>query len=245
MPGKRHPRSVKLAAVFLTRQSGIEAAAKTFGVDPRTIEAWTASGDLPQDEWTAIRDVLRARAGEMAAKGETSGLVATMTAAGIADRNVRYTTLIARREARRDPEAETERSVDDPVRAALDRLSPAAREHLRVLIAMRMWAGPAEGVDAGLVSDREDTTGLIRLIDAIGALSDEDLAIESAAAAAEWARVKDLPRPRTADAKLMAIVAESEPEPEPLRPEPVVKKPVDPGDAPGAWSVFGRFELRD
>jgi hypothetical protein len=98
---KRHSDATKLAAVFLAQQSSVDGAAEALGIDPRTIRGWLETVELPADRWTAIRDVLQARAGEMAAKGETRGLVQTLTGAGIADRNVRYSTLIARREARR------------------------------------------------------------------------------------------------------------------------------------------------
>lgn len=102
MVAKAHSKATKLAATSLARLSSADVAAATFRVDVQTVRRWQAGADAPPDDtWTAVRDVLLARGAEMAARGETSGLVQTLTAAGISDRNVRYSTLIARREARR------------------------------------------------------------------------------------------------------------------------------------------------
>jgi hypothetical protein len=82
-------------------------AAATFRVDVRTVRSWQeGSVELPEDQWEAIEAVLLARGGEKAARGDTAGLVQTLTGAGIAARNRRYATLIARREARREGEQE-------------------------------------------------------------------------------------------------------------------------------------------
>lgn len=106
---KSYTEADKLAAVFLAQQAGVEAAATALGIDPRSVRDWSKTITLPDDQWTAIRDVLIARGSVMAAKGTTTGLAATLTGAGIAERNVRYGQLIARREGRKaDTDADTE-----------------------------------------------------------------------------------------------------------------------------------------
>lgn len=102
MKGQRaHTRATRMAATFLAKQNGADAAATAFGIDPRTVRSWLQTVEIPDDQWTAIRDVLLARGAEMAALGKTAGLPAVLTGAGISDRNVRYGQLIARREAGR------------------------------------------------------------------------------------------------------------------------------------------------
>lgn len=105
MAGKSHSRATKLAAVFLARESGVDAAADAFGIDRNTIRRWLAAVELPADQWEAIQEVLLARGSELAAKGQTAGLTATLTGAGIASRNVRYGKLIERRDARKADQA--------------------------------------------------------------------------------------------------------------------------------------------
>ena len=99
--GRSHSKATRLAATFLAKLAGVDTAAATFGIDRRTVRSWTGSVEVPEDPWTAIRDVLLARGSEMAAKGDTRGLPAILTGAGIAERNVRYGQLIAQRDGRR------------------------------------------------------------------------------------------------------------------------------------------------
>jgi hypothetical protein len=125
-----YSRPQRLAAVFLARQSGADAAAQAFELDPRTVRSWMDTVELPDDQWEAIQAVLLARGGELTARGETRGLVATLTAAGISSRNVRYAKLISRREARR---AEEEAPPEpNPMRDAIRALSG---EQKRMLVA--------------------------------------------------------------------------------------------------------------
>ena len=100
-----YSHATRLAATFLAKLNGADAAATAFGIDPRTVRSWMGTVEVPDDSWTAIRDVLLARGAEMAALGKTAGLPAILTGAGISDRNVRYGQLIARREARREDTA--------------------------------------------------------------------------------------------------------------------------------------------
>lgn len=112
MPRKRttYTRTQKLAAVVLARHSSSEQAAKAFDLEERTVQRWEATFEVPDDQWTALEELLLSRASEMSAKGQTQGLVATLTAAGISGRNRHYRQLIARREAQRNkrPEADYE-----------------------------------------------------------------------------------------------------------------------------------------
>ncbi len=73
----------------------------------------------------AIRDVPLARGAEMAAKGDTRGLAAVLTGAGISERNVRYGELIRRREARRDDTGADDTSLQERRRRVLDAVTPA------------------------------------------------------------------------------------------------------------------------
>lgn len=98
MSGKTHSKATKLAAVVLARLSSPDVAATTFHVDEQTVRRWL-EGDPPADDWEQAEKLLLARGLEMSARGQTQGLVATLTAAGISSRHRRYSTLIARREA--------------------------------------------------------------------------------------------------------------------------------------------------
>lgn len=87
---KAYTYAQRLAAAFLARLNGSESAATAFAIDPRTVRSWQQQVPVPDDAWEAIQAVLQARAADMAAQGETRGLVQTLTGAGIASRNVRY-----------------------------------------------------------------------------------------------------------------------------------------------------------
>ena len=127
-----------MGATVLARLAGIDTAVDTFGIDRRTVRGWVKGEPPPDDQWTAVRDVLLARGAELAAKGETKGLVQTLTAAGISERNVRYGQLIARREARRE-QADAPAEAN-PVRAAIDALDDSRRRLMRDILDAELGA---------------------------------------------------------------------------------------------------------
>ena len=137
MTSKAYTRATRMAATFLAKMNGADAAATAFGIDPRTLRSWLQTVEIPDDQWTAIRDVLLARGAEMAALGKTAGLPAVLTGAGISDRNVRYGVLIARREARRTEDENPARTIEEQRTTAWDEvflwsgLSEDASEYLR------------------------------------------------------------------------------------------------------------------
>jgi hypothetical protein len=186
---KAHSKATKLAAVVLARLSSADVAAVTFGVDVQTVRRWQAGADAPPDDtWTAVRDVLLTRGAEMAARGETSGLVQTLTAAGISDRNVRYSTLIARREARRAKEQQPEPESPKPWRAVFDALPHDRRRLLvhefDVHIAASEAKGNAEPVEDVLPEKPDEDTDawMLRYCEALRDASPADIEARTAVA---------------------------------------------------------------
>lgn len=176
MPGsKRHSRATKLAVTFLAKLTSADVAAATFRVDPRTVASWQAGAvDLPTDDWEAIEAVLLARGGEQAARGETRGLVQTLTGAGIAARNRRYATLIARREAQRQPDPEP--APVSPIGVAIDRLDEDRQALLRdaidLLIQRRQLTGEPEPEP---MDPAAEEAVFLEWLDSLAAMSDEDV----------------------------------------------------------------------
>lgn len=249
MPARHHSRATRLAATFLARLASPEVAATTFRVDVRTVRGWQAgSVELPDDEWTAIRDVLRARGAEMAAKGDVKGLVQTLTAAGISDRNVRYGELIARREARRAGE-QGEQEQPDPVRAAVLALSADRQRFLRDALHLEIAtrnAAEDPTLNAGAdpsPSDDEAEARLLAWIAEVAAMPDEQIAAGSEAVRARLrelqetgerkaARESDPVRPLAVPT---APVAAPEPPRAPLRV-------VDDAGYPDQWQPWRRYD---
>jgi hypothetical protein len=146
MSGKAHSKATKLAATFLARLSSADVAAAAFRVDVQTVRRWQAGGDAPPDDtWTAVRDVLLTRGAEMAARGDTRGLVQTLTAAGISDRNVRYGDLIRRREARREAEPGLAADSEPAWVTALDALGEPRGHLLGAEIRRELWERSERG----------------------------------------------------------------------------------------------------
>lgn len=117
---KRHTAATRQAAVVLVKHGGasVDTAAQALGVDARTIAKWLATEPVPDDAWEALQKYLLTLAADRTGRGDMRNLGQILTGAGIAARNVRYATLIARREARRVEQAETK--APNPVRAAID-----------------------------------------------------------------------------------------------------------------------------
>jgi len=110
----------KLAGMALARIVGVKVAARTIGVDPRSITSWLeANADADHDEqaWQAAEQLAKERLLTGLAKGDARSIAAWATAAGVSSRNRRYAQLIARHEHRRSAEQEAEQKPDDPVRA--------------------------------------------------------------------------------------------------------------------------------
>lgn len=262
MPGKHHSRATKLAATFLARLASPEVAAATFRVDVRTVRDWQAgSVELPEDQWEAIEAVLLARGGEKAASGETAGLVQTLTGAGIAARNRRYATLIARREARREGEQQPAKA--DPewlvaVRALDGRRAALLGAELRHEIADR-GEHPRFGPES---EEPIDEAKLLAWVQSVAAAPDEEIWARLVALEPKWA---DDYRPDAIDgdgapAPTVTLIEDGSPEgtrarlardvtpgaPEP-KPVPEVGKGgvwrESPVDDPGAWQAWRRYEL--
>ena len=126
----------------------------------------------------------------MAARGDIRGLPAILTGAGIAERNVRYATLIARHEARR-VEAE-EGPPSDPLHDAVVRLDDRRRRLLRDTIDIRYpdLPVPASPSDDIQVSD-ESIAALNAWIDHLVALPDDEVAAAEAAVEAELQAISE------------------------------------------------------
>jgi hypothetical protein len=251
MPARHHSRATRLAATFLARLASPEVAASTFRVDVRTVRNWQAgSVELPADQWEAIEAVLLARGGEQAAKGETRGLVQTLTGAGIAARNRRYAQLIAQREARRQGEAEMEQPPREPWRDALHALSDSRqllmRDSLHLEIAIRdLPENRGKPLPESQRSEEEGDAVLLEWVQHMAAMSDEDVAAESQQVRA---KLKEVRAAIEADYERQpqAPVSPSPPVPAtpvaaPEAPKPALRA-VDDHDHP-SWQPFRRYDL--
>jgi len=252
MPARHHSKATRLAATFLARLASPEVAASTFRVDVRTVRGWQAGAvDLPADQWEAIEAVLLARGGEQAAKGETRGLVQTLTGAGIAARNRRYAQLIERREARRQGEQEMEEQPPrEPWRDALHALSDSRqllmRDSLHLEIAIRdLPENRGKPLPESQRSEEEGDAALLEWVQHMAAMSDEDVAAESeqvreklrevrAAIEAGYERQPTPAVTPTPPAPVAPVVA-----PDP--PKPALRA-VDDNGYPDQWQPFRRYD---
>jgi hypothetical protein len=227
---KSHSLATKLAATFLARMSSVDAAASTFCIDPRTVRGWVDRVELPEDRWTAIRDVLLARGSEMAAKGDTRGLPAILTGAGIAERNVRYATLIARREARR-AEEEAPPEPLSPMQVATQALSDEQRRMVVAEIDVLLEARSL-GLEVGVQVPRPDAgLQVAEWFGVIATLPDEEVAARTEAAEA---RLRELHEQQYEDRRLLPGVDGRgdgiKPTPQPAEGPMASVVPMRPGD---------------
>lgn len=179
MTRRTYSKAERLSAVFLARQASIAEAATVLGIPVRNVERWHAEVELPADQWEAIEQTLLARASDMSARGETRGLVATLTGAGISARNRRYAELIRQREARQ--QAEPEPQAPDPFRAITDAMTDEQRALVRDAIDLTLRERQVE--DSPVPDSRpeaEEEQALLDWLRAIAALTPEQVAAERA-----------------------------------------------------------------
>jgi hypothetical protein len=104
VPARSISPARRLAGMAMVRFVGVRNAARAVQVDERTLRGWLAKDnadtDHDADAWRAAEALAQERMLTGLATGDARGLTAWSTAAGIASRNVRYATLIARREGR-------------------------------------------------------------------------------------------------------------------------------------------------
>lgn len=90
MPGKHYTQAEKDAALALAQVEGIERAAWSTGIDPRTLRIWWRAADLPNvidaDEWEKLSRLAVAKTTRDVSEGRIKG-VALATVAAIAKRN--------------------------------------------------------------------------------------------------------------------------------------------------------------
>lgn len=198
MPNRAHSKATRLAATFLARLTSADVAASTFRLDVKTVRAWQAGAvELPDDQWQAIETVLLTRGAEMAARGQTTGLVATLTAAGISSRNTRYQQLIERREARRAGEQVTpETAPSSPFQAAIDNLSDQQQRLVRDLIELTLLQHEGEEEQPPPQTEAEQEAGFLAWLARIAALTPEEVAAERTAVSAELDKVEAQQRAR-------------------------------------------------
>lgn len=187
--------AIRLAALVLVKHAGasIDDAAATLGVDKRTVGRWVDSATIPDESWAALEKMLLAMAADRSARGELRNLAQLMTAAGIASRNVRYATLIARREARRaQAQAEAEAAarpnpvyaLDHDRRKWLVSYLDMAIEYHRIIEAN----GGPKVADIPNQPVEYDEAEYVRQIEAVSAASDAELRAMRDALAADAAR---------------------------------------------------------
>lgn len=181
MTRRTYSRAERLSAVFLARQASIAEAAAVLGIPSRNVERWSAGEvELPADQWAAIEAVLLAKVADLTARGSTKGLVALSTAAGIAGRNVRYSTLIARREARVAPETEPA----NPIAAAIDALRPDQHELLHTELRLAIHYRRSEPTEP-TPPESESEARILAGIAAMAELSESEVAERLAVSKAE------------------------------------------------------------
>lgn len=242
---KAHSRATKLAATFLARLSSADVAAATFRVDVQTVRRWQAGGDVPEDTWTAVRDVLLTRGAEMAAKGDVKGLVQTLTAAGISERNVRYGELLRQREARRTADQATEEPEPvDPWRVAIHELSDSRQRLLRDVLDLQLQ--DLEREDPPARTQEESNTAFLEFIEKLAAMPDDEVEAESQRVRAQLdamfeTQMAEAQRSRTAQRPAEPVPAA--PETPPAPPEAPKLRAVDDAGYPDQWTPYRRFDL--
>jgi hypothetical protein len=133
----------KLAGVALARIIGVKAAARTMGVDPRSISSWLAANagaDADEQAWQAAEQLAQERLLTGLATGDAKSIAAWATAAGVSSRNRRYATLIRRRDQRRAEQDEGGKPANDQqaaIHAAVEALPDEITDWLRDYIELQ------------------------------------------------------------------------------------------------------------
>lgn len=236
MPVRRVPLAKRLAGAALGRLISVDQAAKLLGVDKGSIRAWM--GDHPGgDDWATLSELAGAQLTERLARGEIRDPRTLAVVKGVADRNVRYSTLIARREQRRAAEqAEPEPTPDLAWRAAFDQLDEP-RASLMGAQMRRDVLDRRERQEAGAAQEpepEEDDAAwhqrMLEWVERTAALSDHEVRDQLLALEPGWERHYWPPRRVLMDAIDSLDDPPEAPEPVPTAQEP----PVPPQSPPGA-----------
>jgi hypothetical protein len=108
----------KREAVALARVAGIEAAAESLGIDPRTVRKWSAqAGDRPELDgnaaaWQRAFDLAHAKVEGFLASGKASAVTAA-TIMGIAQRNLRDLERQQAKTPQPDEPTSVEQAIDE------------------------------------------------------------------------------------------------------------------------------------
>lgn len=227
----------RLAGMALARVIGNNAAARTIGVEPKTVASWLeADPDSDHDEqaWRAAQALAQERMLTGLAKGDPRGLAAWATAAGIASRNVRYSQLIARREQRREAEKPAEPEPEAEWLTALDALDEVRTD----LYAAKLRVELAK-VRAGEPGDPEswqDDAAMLAHIQRLQALSDNEVREQLLALEPQWATHYNWPPPRIIVATILDQHEEALKPPEPVAAAPEPPRPAPTPPSP-AWAL--------
>jgi hypothetical protein len=175
----------------MVRFVGVRNAARTVGVDERTLRSWLEKdGDADHDEraWRAAESLAMERMLTGLARDDPRGIAGWATVAGVAGRNLRVRELIARREQRHKPEPRP--SWD----AAWQALSMDRRRLLRDTVRFYREHPPKDPPPVA-VPERSVDEIMAAGIGHLARMSDHQVARETARLAARFARAEGKRRP--------------------------------------------------
>lgn len=229
----RHTLGTQLSGAALGRVLSVDQAASMLGVDRGSIRRWMR--DHPAaDDWQIIQQMAGAQLVERVAKGLVRSSRDLAIILGVAGRNVRAQQLIARREQRREQDAQPEEPPEpNPIKEALDALDPARQRLIRDVLILELRRRVDSPANEPARADPDDQSWR-ELIADVAARTDAEVEAESARIRAEL----DATDPRVSSPGLPMSMAELPPTP--IRPAaPVVARPAS---SPMVLDVGGRGE---
>lgn len=121
------------------------------------------------------------------------GLVAILTGAGIADRNVRYSTLIARREARRD--AEPEAPPPNLIHDAIHALDPRRQRFVSLAVRLAIEESTDREEQPEAMPEGDAEASFVEWVKGVADLTDEQVTAELEELYASHPEERDLEHP--------------------------------------------------
>jgi hypothetical protein len=189
VPARDHPKALKMATAALSKIVGVRTAAKVAGVDWRTVERWVKGyQDGDEAEWRSARELAQARHLEALIKGDTRGMTAFATSAGISARNEAYARLKSQRDARRTEQDEgAQPEPEAPWVAAYHKLE-GERPRLMYWELFLPWEQDREPLlyehlpDTPVPADAPSEDAMLQVVEHYAALPDPEVAARMAVA---------------------------------------------------------------
>ncbi|MDP9273331.1 MAG: hypothetical protein M3O93_07380, partial [Chloroflexota bacterium] len=159
---------------------------------------------------------------------------ATLTGAGIADRNVSYRQLIDRREQRRSAEIEAEKPEPDRIHAAVAALREDQHRLMRDSIDLVLREGSSASIfsepdAAAELSNADATARMLAHLTELAAMTPEDVAAEQAKVSAQLTALEEVQQAAERGRWQAAPPATPSAPPGPSQPVPALSPPVNRG----------------